>query len=138
MSEVLAQLEKKGGNPKETTLWTNPNPSASFSAQNISLSDDCGNYDYLRVYYKPIYNSAADLVYYTDFPKDTFINASLASYKPCIVICARYSNNEAYARALIYQSATSFLISDGYILSGSSTATSSYMTVPTKVCGIKY
>lgn len=33
----------------KTILWTNPSPTSSFSSQNIGLSDDINNYDYLGV-----------------------------------------------------------------------------------------
>ena len=37
-----------GGGFTETTLWSNSNPSANFSADDYSLSDDFRNYTYLK------------------------------------------------------------------------------------------
>ena len=33
----------------ETTLWTNSAPTASFANQNITLSDNISNYDYIAI-----------------------------------------------------------------------------------------
>lgn len=41
-----------GGGPTETVLWTNPNPSQSWSATTITLSDDYTNYNYIGLTYK--------------------------------------------------------------------------------------
>lgn len=42
----------------ETTLWTNPSPSSSFSKQNITLSQNMTNFKYLRIEYAPRPNSS--------------------------------------------------------------------------------
>ena len=34
---------------KSTTLWSNPNPSSSFSAQTVTLSQSMANFDYIRI-----------------------------------------------------------------------------------------
>ena len=50
MSEVLAQLEKKGTTFQETVLWTNPNPTSTsgFAGANVSLDDNISNYAYIK------------------------------------------------------------------------------------------
>jgi hypothetical protein len=35
----------------ETTLWTNSSPTSSFADQNVTLSDDIDNYDYIQFEY---------------------------------------------------------------------------------------
>lgn len=49
MSEVLAQLEKKGGGFTEKQLWSNPSPTSNFSAQNITLSQSYLDFKYVKV-----------------------------------------------------------------------------------------
>lgn len=39
------------GTFQETTLWENSSPTASFSGQAVTLSDDITNYDYVRIYW---------------------------------------------------------------------------------------
>lgn len=50
MSEVLAQLEKKGTTFQETVLWTNPNPTSTsgFEGRDVSLNDNISNYAYIK------------------------------------------------------------------------------------------
>lgn len=52
--------------PTETVLWMNPNPTSSFSAQVVSLSDSLKNYKYFKV----LYHSAntSDIDFYVLFP----------------------------------------------------------------------
>ena len=38
-----------GGTLKETVLWTNGSPTASFAPQDVTLSDDIDNYDFLKI-----------------------------------------------------------------------------------------
>ena len=37
-----------GGSMKSTLLWSNSNPSSSFTAQDVNLADSISNYDYIK------------------------------------------------------------------------------------------
>ena len=57
MAEKLCALRKKGGKAPqytETSLWTNPSPSADFAAQTVSLSEGMSNFKYLAVKFKAL------------------------------------------------------------------------------------
>lgn len=54
MSEKLCALRKIGGGTlKETTLWTNSNPTSSFGAVTLTLPQPITNFDYIKINYKP-------------------------------------------------------------------------------------
>lgn len=38
-----------GGSATETVLWTNGSPTAQFAPQDVTLSDDIDNYDFLKI-----------------------------------------------------------------------------------------
>ena len=52
MSEKLCALRKIGGGMSEKVLWTNPNPTSSFSQSACSLSESVDNFDYIKVLYR--------------------------------------------------------------------------------------
>lgn len=52
MSEVLAQLEKKGGGGLDkTVLWSLPSSQTTFGDETLTLSDDINNYSYIGFHY---------------------------------------------------------------------------------------
>lgn len=59
MALINMNFSAGGADLVETTLWTNPNTSASFSSQEVTLSDEYTNYDYIKFYYLG-YGSSAD------------------------------------------------------------------------------
>ena len=58
MAEKLATLRKCGGGMTETVLWTNPSTSSDFAYQEVNLSQDIDNFDYLKFEYQ---NSTATI-----------------------------------------------------------------------------
>lgn len=48
---VKDYIDNENFQTKGTLLWTNPNPTSSFSAQTITLSDSISNYDFYEVIY---------------------------------------------------------------------------------------
>lgn len=111
MSEKLCAVEKHGGgggSMTETTLWTNPNPTSGFASQNITLSDNISNYDYIAINIR-IGNAAE---YWTDiFPASEMTGyTSGSNTRP--LLGARHSNNYYYYRMLQYNSDTSLTIGD--------------------------
>ena len=70
MSEKLCTLRTKGGGGgkyTETSLWTNPSPTSSFSGQTVTLSDSVSNYKYIAI--KSGFNSS----YYSDSESMTIV-----------------------------------------------------------------
>ena len=56
----------ESGGMTETVLWTNPNPTASFSAQTVTLSESLRNYTYFKVVYRS--STTGDIDFYVLFP----------------------------------------------------------------------
>jgi len=112
MSEVLASLKKIGGNGEqytETVLWTNPNPSANFDTQTVTLSDNIGNYKYIAIKYK--YGTAtADTDYMTEiFPVSDVRKSTggTSTTHDLIALGIMNASNQSYVRMVYYVSETS-------------------------------
>ena len=58
--------KKTAGGMTETVLWTNSDPTASFSAQTVTLSDSLKNYKYFKVVYRS--SNTGDIDFYVLFP----------------------------------------------------------------------
>ena len=48
MAYIRCESGSKTPSMVETTLWTNASPTADFAEQDITLSDDINNYDYIE------------------------------------------------------------------------------------------
>lgn len=104
-----------GSTPQETTLWTNPNPDTSFSAQTISLSQNISNFDYIKVEYKDNYSQDT-----ATYKKDFYIKVSdwmnpYTSGGSKIFGIYAYTNY-AWCRQFTYTTETTLLISLAYRL----------------------
>lgn len=141
MAEKLCELRKKGGGggkQTETVLWTNPNPTSSsgFAGQQITLSDDVDNYDYIGITwaYSISYTSSEyceESIYRVSDLKKAVISSSVRKVIPAMA--SGMSN--VYHRVFYYISNTKLQFIDCY-QSGTSTATNT-QTIPIQVVGIK-
>lgn len=108
-----------------TVLWENPNPTASFSAQEITLSSD--NYDILEMYYTLLQNQQCII----RFPKGT------GTY------LMRTGGNNAVtsiiARIINYNTDTSYNVGNAYSCSipSATQEESNTSLIPVKIIGYK-
>ena len=121
-----------------TTLWTNNSSSSNFAAQEITLSDDIDNYDYIGVDYK--YNTGSSdvgchrmLMSSSDIKNATY-NTSVARCGLEINIIS--SSNISFARQIYYINDTKLRFATTTQV-GSST-TSNALAIPVRVVGCKF
>lgn len=102
-----------GGGMTRTTLWTNNSPNSNFASQDMTLSDDITNYDYIGIKYclsTTISQETENLITPSELQNSQHVN----SY-PLLTIGARISSYD-YARYITYSSNTSLSISSAYRL----------------------
>lgn len=115
------------------TLWTNPNPTSSFSAQTITLSSD--GYDFLEIYYcSPVMNSI-----YTNTVLSTKI---LKGYNGVLNFAGNGSSagtqyNMNFYRQVNRNSDKSFSITSCVYYWGSNSASNDAFLIPLKIIGYK-
>ena len=140
MSEVLASLKKIGGNVEqytETVLWTNPDPTTTFNAQAVTLSESMGNYKYIGINfaYSTIYGTgdceSTILLSVEDFRKggyNTGVRRNTAS-----MVMVNISNT-ARDRAVYYINDTSVRFDTCYQVASASSDNTN--VVPLEILGI--
>ena len=132
MSEVLAQLEKKGGGDlKETILWTNPSPTSSFGGVDVSLSETIENFKYVKLYFRISTSNSTQSA--TIYEKDIFKAFTSAGNGASGAISARQSNTN-YFRRVAYKSPTEITYLNTVTASGGYDG--NYL-IPLKFCGLK-
>ena len=121
-----------GGGISETDLWTNGNPSSSYSGGvSETLSKDIDNFDELGFEY--CYStSQTSLIYEVRVPVESFKISSTNSRQGFGV---NYLGNNLF-RVPVYSTNTSLTISGCYYLGSSSSDNS--MTIPLRIIGYKY
>lgn len=115
----------------ETTLWTNSSPNATFAAQTIELSQDIGDFDYIKVEYKDAYS--------VDNTKDFYIKVSDWMTPYTGVTNKTFgiymtTGSAAYCRQFIYASETSISVTTTFRLN--SQANSANVVIPVYVKGV--
>ena len=141
MSEVLAQLEKKGsGDMSETVLWTNPTPSSTFGDSTITLSDDINNYKYLKIVWKKSTSNAeyiTTIVSVDEFKTST--NAGAGSARYAFSFCSIYykgtGSTNSGIRIFYYVTDTTIKMSQALGFNGSNVDNS--VDIPYQVIGLK-
>lgn len=140
MAEVLASLKKIGGNGEqytETVLWTNPSPTASFTAQNVTLSDSLSNYKYIgiKLAYGTSYNTGeyltTILLTVADFRKGGY-DTSVRRNNMALGIIS--DANKSYGRTVYYIDDTSVRFATCYQVASSTTANNN--AIPLEILGI--
>lgn len=114
-NDAIVEVNEKKTD-KSTVLWENPSPTASFSAQNISLNSS--DYDVLDWYYYA--NNASKCI-------------SVSSLKGMSTMLHLSAGNDVYSRSVEYNSATSFTVNAGYNVN----TANNNVCVPIKVIGRK-
>lgn len=138
MAEKLCQLTKKGGGKmKETTLWTNANPTSNMGSTTITLSQGLSNFKYLKIEFNYATSSSSIIFDSGLFPTDAFENVTQAAAKQALLL-ARNDGTIAgriYARSIKYISDTSIGVGIPYVLNGTESITTNNL-IPTKIIGV--
>lgn len=140
MAEKLCQLKKKGGGgeQKETVLWTNPSPSASFTAGYITLSDSCFNYDAIKIEYKV--QTTSEKAISVISPKEVFVSPDGVVYRVSmttnIINGSSVYVRTAYRYPLTDTTGKSVYIESGLLINSSGTNDS--YCIPVNIYGLKY
>ena len=138
MAEVLASLKKIGGNGEqytETSLWTNPSPTADFAAQTITLSDSISKYKYIGIKY--CYAKTSTDIISTPIYKTEDLRASVldnGTTHNVIILGVENANNYGFGRFVGYVSDTSIKFTIAYRLNVASTLTNA--VIPLEILGI--
>lgn len=113
----------------DTVLWTNPSPTASFSAQTITLSKALSNFDYYVVYFR----GGTSNEYYVYSPFMPIDQASCISYPAYFVVRRKFTPNSSDASKLAIDDAYKYSTYN----SGSNSKSNSYL-IPLKIIGWKF
>jgi len=140
MAEVLASLKKIGGSGEqytETVLWTNPDTSATFTAQNVTLSESMGNYKYIGIRFA--YGTSYKTGEYISTLLETVADFRKFGYSTSVrrngtAICISDANNKAYERMCMYISDTSVRFGTCYQAASSTQANGN--AIPLEILGV--
>ena len=126
----MCSQKNRGGTLKETTLWTNPSPTSNFDTQDVTLSDDYTNYDYVKFYVRTSTTNATlgEVIYPSNMLTQSTANQGIQCF-----MGARPSSN--YVRLLrhVANNKIHIHIAEPPASSGSSTTAA----IPTKITGCK-
>lgn len=118
----------------ETTLWTNPSPTGTFSPQTITLSQSIRNFDFIKIKYL-MSRAKTPLVYGTLLmPVDEFVTTADVDGALMIGITGR-GGNFPLTRPTIYASDTSIQFLAANRVGGNSTSTD--VDIPQEIIGVK-
>lgn len=134
MSEVLARLEKKGGNLTETVLWTNPSPNSSFSPKDVSLSESLRNFKYIKICTKS--STGTSNTYEMLVEPDFLVSSTTTAYHPNVII-GTINNTTGYTfvRRITYVNDLKINIGTANTILAS--VSDNTYTIPTKIVGLK-
>lgn len=117
---------------KATTLWTNPSPSSSFSAQAVTLSESMYNFDFIKIYFR--YSTSDNSEWSVLYTPGGIVGETVA-------IGARKYNsssiNDMRYRAASGTTNSSISFTNSVQHTSSSQTTSGAYIIPTYVYGIK-
>lgn len=123
--------EEEGGGETVTTLWANADPTSSFAAQTITLSDLATNYKKLRI---EVYRSDGNYTVDYDMAGADKFYSSSSTGRMCI--CAKSADNtNIYSRYIYFNGGYDKL----YISNGArwnAAATSSNIAKPAVIYGV--
>lgn len=136
MSEKLGTLEKKGGGKlKETSLWSNSNPSTASNSFTCTLSASITNFTFIRIYYKPINTSST--IYYIDADIDMLqASTDTGAQNFTLMLCSvGSSDNRKYCRFINCNSNNTIYIGNAYGVNKE--IYSNIYNIPTSITGLK-
>lgn len=122
-----AYSSRPSGQMSTTTLWTNPNTSASFADQTITLSQSLNNFQYIRIAYN-VRTSTSENVWEFYYRSD--FQTCQGDTGPRMMI-----GGANYVRGVRYISATSIGFSKAFYLNSSSYGSNNSYVIPISVSG---
>lgn len=124
-----------GGSAIETVLWTNGNPTSSFSAQLVTLNDSISNYDYLKFVFKVRNNideNSSVIIETSEFVK---LNNSGSGYLRALCSPSIVYGNYTVTRRANYVDDTSIRFDTANYINANGGNTSA--AIPLEIIGIK-
>ena len=127
-----------GGTMKETVLWTNPNTTADFAAQDITLSESIQNYDYIKVYIA-FAKDALTSVWSELMPVNDFLNTVDVSGRGRGTLGINEISASYYSRYrhLYYKTDTTARFSNANTVQNSSATQTNNCLIPLRIVGCK-
>ena len=119
-------------------IWTNPSPTSSFGRQNVSLSDDINNYDYVATEFKYSASSTTEelksksIMSVADFKKG---GRETSVSRNCMAFGILNASNTPYTRQVQYIPDTSIHFTDCTAMNSTGSANSN--AIPLRVIGLK-
>ena len=118
----------------KTALWTNASPTSSFAEQNVTLSKDIDNFDYLEFEWNHASSTTVKGSLLVDVP--TFKTYTTATSSVVYVaMCGQQGTGSRYVRNVRYVSDTSVQFSTTSLYNG--TGAFNTMVIPTNIYGVK-
>jgi hypothetical protein len=129
--------DSQQGGETETTLWTNPSPTSSFSGQEVTLSDNYTNYKKIAFYFKyGTSSSYAESVEIYDTEKQIPLWYNMDDYTGRMSgAMAATSSGTIYSR-LIWKNDSNNKFYIRYCYREGSSSMSNGQCIPTKITGI--
>lgn len=137
---AINELYEMGSSKDETVLWTNPSPTATFSAQTVTLSESYENYSYLGF-------EGAQTKSNTTVTVTTYI--SVEDFEKCITrnvgqdigfVAFSSRNNyvqESRRASVVTDSTTQISIGSACRMDSSNAGCNDEYAIPIKIVGIK-
>lgn len=117
-------------------MWENPDPTAQFTTQTVTLLDSINNYDYLKFTFKSKYtvnDISTQLINISEFKK--LIGTATDNYFHSMCSIAVYYNTYALSRRVLYINDTSIQFTTCYYMNAAG-ATNQF-AIPVSIIGIK-
>lgn len=120
----------------ETLLWSNPSPTSSFAAQNVTLSQSMNNFDYIKVTFRAS-TSVADEgcnIYPIEYVKSSIQGTA---YAHALVGGGSSNKSNFYTRKMLYVSNTQLNINGSVTISSNNAGSNNGVVIPLEIYGLK-
>lgn len=134
-AEPSRESEGGGSTETKTVLWTNPTPTATQAAQDITLSDSMSNYDRIQIEFIRSTSVPTDKLYVDYDTRLNLLSDFHGTGKYRMSGCIYTSSNETFVRRIVGNSDTALNISACQKVSG--TTTTNTILVLAAIYGIK-
>lgn len=127
-----------GGSATETVLWTNPDSTVNFAAQNVTLSDSISNYDYIKIKYRgtPLVDYYSSAIIEVSELKKLLDSTTRGEFTVFVGVAPYYTNTYSMARGVKYVDDTTLYFRTAQSLGAN--GTSNVYAIPTEIIGLKY
>lgn len=121
-----------GGYGKPTTLWTNPNPTAAFARQTVTVSQSMSGFKYIGIRFRAITSKTVE--HEDVWQAEKFLEAKMTSNNDFIPSFAVSNGASGYYYRFV-MSATNTTVEFSNGISG--TTSSSSVAIPVEIIGYK-